>query len=40
MSQGGDIRPAIKKLVARVDLSDDEVKEVFDKILNGSVSDA
>lgn len=36
MSTSTDLRPAIRKLVARANLSDDEVRFVFDAILNGT----
>jgi len=40
MSGLSDLRPAIKKLVARTNLSDKEISEVLDAILGGSISDA
>ena len=40
MSGAADLRPAIRKLVARSDLSDSEIGTVFDAILNGHSNDA
>ena len=40
MSTQPDLRPAIKKLVARTNLSDQEISQALDAILGGSVSDA
>jgi anthranilate phosphoribosyltransferase len=39
MSVSTDLRPAIRKLVARANLSDDEIGLVFDAILNGTSSE-
>lgn len=40
MSGAADLRPAIRKLVARSDLSNVEIGGVFDAILNGHANDA
>jgi anthranilate phosphoribosyltransferase len=40
MSDVSDLRPVIKKLVARLNLSDSEVASAFDVILTGTASDA
>ncbi len=39
MSVSTDLRPAIRKLVARANLSDDEIRFVFDAILKGTASE-
>ncbi|HEV8406225.1 MAG TPA: anthranilate phosphoribosyltransferase [Nitrososphaera sp.] len=39
MSGKSDFRPAIRKLVARTNLSDKEISQVLDAILGGSISD-
>lgn len=39
MSVSADLRPAIRKLVARADLSESEIKLVFDAILEGTASE-
>jgi anthranilate phosphoribosyltransferase len=40
MSGSSDLRQAIKKLVARSDLSDSEIEVAFDSILSGSANEA
>ena len=40
MSGQSDLRPAIKKLVARTNLSEKEISQVLEAILGGSISDA
>lgn len=40
MSEAPDLRPVLRKLVARVDLSEQEVSASLDAILGGAVSDA
>jgi anthranilate phosphoribosyltransferase len=40
MSGASDLRPAIKKLVARTNLSETEIDAAFDAILTGSANDA
>jgi anthranilate phosphoribosyltransferase len=40
MSGASDLRPSIRKLVARADLSDSDVNSAFDAILSGSANDA
>ena len=40
MSVQSDLRPAIKKLVARTNLSDKEISPALDAILGGTVPDA